>query len=124
MDTIPEVEGASEAAPSDWNPARDRAQDERYRLKNLVDQAVEQYKADRDLRSRYGKVLLWIFAVETAVAFLAMVLVGRDVLHLTQWEASSFFVVVFVQLAALVQTVVKGLFADHLHDLLNLIGRI
>jgi len=74
------------------------------------------------LRKQYATWFLAIFIGEASVAALALVAIGVGWLHVSQWVASAFFVTVFLQIAAVVQTVARGLFADHLRDLLDAIA--
>lgn len=83
-----------------------------YVIINLVETWKEQQTADRVLKEKYGKWIMWILALEFIFMSGILIFIGLGKLHFDEWVINAFIVTTFGQIMGVVYLIVNNLFSD------------
>ena len=83
-----------------------------YVIINLVETWKEQQTADRVLKEKYGKWIMWILALEFIFMSGILIFIGLGKLHFDEWVINAFIVTTFGQIMGVVYLSVNNLFSD------------
>jgi len=102
----------SEIQPEHLENARilQTMRDDSWALQAVVTAWKDERDLDRSLREKYAQATLLGLGVEIVFAIVSFFLIGSGCLKVDQWVANTFFVVVFMQIAAAAHAIIKYLF--------------
>ncbi|MGL4914283.1 MAG: hypothetical protein ACRC3Y_17820 [Romboutsia sp.] len=83
-----------------------------YVIINLVETWKEQQTADRVLKEKYGKWIMWILALEFIFMSGILIFIGLGKLHFDEWVINAFIITTFGQIMGVVYLIVNNLFSD------------
>lgn len=83
-----------------------------YVIINLVETWKVQQEADRSLKTKYGKWIMLILALEFIFMSGILVFIGLGKLHFEEWVINAFIVTTFGQIMGVVYLIVNNLFSD------------
>ncbi len=83
-----------------------------YVIINLVETWKEQQTADRVLKEKYGKWIMWILALEFIFMSGILIFIGLGKLSFDEWVINAFIVTTFGQIMGVVYLIVNNLFSD------------
>ena len=83
-----------------------------YVIINLVETWKDQQTADRVLKEKYGKWIMWILALEFIFMSGILIFIGSGKLSFDEWVINAFIVTTFGQIMGVVYLIVNNLFSD------------
>lgn len=79
---------------------------------SLIETWKSQQEANRKLKTKYGKWVMWLLFAEMIFISGILLAIGTGILNFDEWVINAFVVTVFGQIMGVVYIIVKNLFSD------------